>query len=185
MTSRTATRAATLTGLAAASLLLLAACGSNTSQTSSGTSGSGSAAATGKVAVGSTPVGKVLVDPQGMTLYVFANDTKGHSNCEGVCAQYWTAAPGADAGMGKAAGVMAALGTAKRTDGSSQLTVNGFPVYTFVNDHAAGQANGQGLNQGGGLWWVVSPSGTKITSASSSPSSSSGGGYGTRGGGGY
>jgi Secreted repeat of unknown function len=71
-------------------------------------------------------------------------------------------------------------GGGDRADGSSQLTANGYPVYTYVGDHARGQANGQGTNLSGGRWWVVSPSGARVTmtpSPSAGSSSSGGGGY--------
>jgi predicted lipoprotein with Yx(FWY)xxD motif len=86
--------------------------------------------------------------------------------------------PAADAARGATAGVTATLGSIKRPDGSTQLTANGYPVYTYVGDHATGEANGQGTNLSGGLWWVVSPSGARVTSAPSSSGGSSSGGSG-------
>ncbi len=178
---RTVSTSAALAGLAGAGLLLVSACGSN-SGTSSGSPTSGqSPAPTGAVSVGATPFGKVLVDPADMTLYAFANDSRGHSVCTGSCAAYWPPVPGADAPHGGAAPMSAKFGTIKRADGSSQLTVNGFPMYTYVGDSSPGQAKGQGLNLSGGLWWVVSPDGTWVTSTSASSgtsgSSGTGGGY--------
>jgi predicted lipoprotein with Yx(FWY)xxD motif len=171
--------------------VLLAACGgggstyggSGGSGNGSGNgSGSGSQVAhtTGGISVATTPAGKVLVDPTGRTLYVFAPDSRGHSTCTGSCESYWPPVPGADAKRGAGAAVTATLGSIKRPDGTSQLTANGYPVYTYVGDHARGEANGQGTNLSGGLWWVVSPSGARVTTA---PASSSG--SGGSGGGGY
>jgi predicted lipoprotein with Yx(FWY)xxD motif len=169
-----------LAGLAGAGLLLLAACGggggSYGGSGSSSSSGGQSPASSGTVSVGTTSFGKVLVDPNGMTLYGFANDSKGHSACTGSCATYWPPVPGSDAPQSSTASVTASFGTIKRSDGSSQLTVDGLPVYTYAGDSSAGQANGQGKNLSGGLWWVVSPDGSwvKSTSTSSSGGSSSG-----------
>ena len=179
---RTTTRTSALVALGGASLLLLAACGGGGPSYGGSTAPSKAAATTGKITFANTPAGKVLVDPQGHTLYVFAPDSRGHSTCTGSCAAYWPPVPGADAAHGQSKAVTATLGTIKRSDGSSQLTANGYPVYTYVGDHARGQANGQGTNLSGGLWWVVSPTGARITtsapSSSSSASSSSGrGGY--------
>ena len=177
-------RGTALVAVGAAGLLLLAACGSSgTGATASGATKSGSAsggttaAQPGKVGTTSTSLGKVLVDPRGMTLYAFAADSPHHSVCTGSCLGYWPPAPGADAARVAASGVTAKLATLKRSDGTSQLTANGYPVYTYVGDSAAGQTNGQGKNISGGLWWVVSPSGTWIKKAAASSS-----GGGTRGG---
>ena len=175
-------RSMALAGVAGAGLLLISACGSGGSSSSSSTSPSStpsSTSSTSTVAVGSTSAGKVLVDPGGMTLYAFAIDTPGHSNCTGSCAVYWPPVPGSDAPHGSMAAVTAKFGTIKRSDGSSQLTVDGYPMYTYAGDSAPGQANGQGKNLSGGLWWVVAPDGSwvKTTSGSSSSPSGARGGY--------
>jgi predicted lipoprotein with Yx(FWY)xxD motif len=186
MRTGTATRSAALAVLGGASLVLLAACGGGSSTYGGGSSGSsGSSGASqvaqppGSIAVATTPAGKVLVDPRGRTLYVFAPDSRGHSTCTGSCATYWPPVPGADAKRGATAAVTATLGSIKRADGSSQLTANGYPVYTYVGDHAKGQANGQGTNLSGGLWWVVSPSGVRVTETP--PSSAGASSAGSRG----
>jgi predicted lipoprotein with Yx(FWY)xxD motif len=177
MRAGTATRTAAIAVLGGASLALLAACGGGSSTYGGGSVTSQVAHTTGGISVATTPAGKVLVDPNGRTLYVFEPDSRGHSACTGSCATYWPPVPGADAEQDPAAAVTAELGTIKRADGSSQLTANGFPVYTYVGDHARGQANGQGTNLSGGLWWVVAPSGARVTSAApSSAGAYSGGG---------
>lgn len=181
---------ATLAGLAGSVMLLASACGSSSgsssASTTSGQSPTPSGSGSGSVSVGATPFGKVLVDPAHMTLYAFANDSHNHSACTGSCLTYWPPVPGADAPHGGAASMGATFGTTKGADGSSQLTVNGYPMYTYVGDSSPGQANGQGTNLSGGLWWVVSPDGSwvKSTTASSgsSPSSSMGGSSGAGGG---
>lgn len=182
MRTGTAARGTTLAVLGGASLLLLAACGggSSTYGGSSSSRPSQVTHTTGKITVATTPAGRVLVDPRGRTLYVFAPDSRGHSTCTASCATYWPPVPGADAKRGATAAVSATLGSIRRADGSSQLTANGYPVYTYVGDHARGQANGQGTNLSGGLWWVVSPSGARVTKtlpSSAGASSSGSGGY--------
>ena len=56
------------------------------------------------------------------------------------------------------------LATNKRTDGSTQVVYNGHPLYYYVSDTSAGDTTGQGVNNSGGLWWLVAPSGAAITS---------------------
>ena len=59
------------------------------------------------------------------------------------------------------------LTTFQRSDGGSQAVINGHPLYTFTLDKAPGQTAGEGLNENGGLWYVVNPAGNQITSLSS------------------
>jgi predicted lipoprotein with Yx(FWY)xxD motif len=98
----------------------------------------------------------VLTNAKGFTLYWFAPDTTTKSNCNGSCAAIWPPVKGpATAGSG----VTGKLGTIKRSDGSTQATYNGHPLYTYVADTAPGQARGNGLNVNGGLWHEVTVSG--------------------------
>ncbi|MFC4032260.1 hypothetical protein ACFO3J_12300 [Streptomyces polygonati] len=122
-------------------------------------------AATSQATVTTKSVGKlgeVLVDGKGKTLYLFMKDTKNKSNCSGACAVAWP--PLHTSGTAKATGSAKSnlLGTTKGS-GGTQVTYNGHPLYGFVNDTKAGQANGQGLNQFGALWWAVDADGNKVT----------------------
>lgn len=111
-------------------------------------------------------LGTVLVDGQGFTLYLFVPDHQSESTCYGQCAEAWpplllptgvstpVAGPGVNSKL---------LGTTHRTDGTVELTYNGWPLYTWTGDSTPGQATGQGLNSLGGLWYVLSPSGKEIT----------------------
>jgi len=166
----------------ATTLLLVSACSSkaSTSSTSAGGGGNGgaSSAAAGSnsattVSVKTGPLGAYLTDAAGRTLYLFAADTSSTSTCTGSCASFWPplTTTGAPQATGQAQSGM--LGTSKRADGTTQVTYNGHPLYYFAEDKSAGQANGQGKNLSGGLWWVVAPAGTPITSsAGASPASS-------------
>jgi len=159
---------------------LLTACGASSGGQAS-TSGAKSPAvkANGTLQVAQTDVGKVLVDPKGRTLYAFAADTKGHSACSGSCASYWPPTPAGSLPGTTPKGVTAKLGEIARADGTMQLTVDGFPMYTYVGDSQPGQAKGQGLDESGGLWWVVSGDGSWVKSSKASPSkTTNGGGYG-------
>src|ERR1700686_4117946 len=150
-------------GIAAAALL--AACGGSSNSSTAGASPSPSPAASGeKIAVATNAkLGQMLVDDKGMAVYLFVADSGTSSSCYTTCATIWppvltTGAP--QAGAGAQASL---LGTTTRTDGKVEVTYAGHPLYYFVQDKAAGDATGQGINGFGGLWWVLSPSGTAIT----------------------
>ncbi|MFI5199176.1 MAG: hypothetical protein ACHQXL_02255, partial [Candidatus Limnocylindrales bacterium] len=99
------------------------------------------------VALATTALGPVLVGPNGLTLYTHAGDTATSSTCTGGCATAWpplTVPAGSSATDG--AGASGALGTLTRADGSLQVTYNGLPLYGWMNDHAAGDTTGQGVN---------------------------------------
>jgi predicted lipoprotein with Yx(FWY)xxD motif len=94
----------------------------------------------------------VLTDAAGRTLYSFAPDSPNKSVCYGSCAAYWPPVAGAPtAGHG----ITGKIGTIKRTDGTTQLTYDGHPLYTYIGDNAPGQDNGNDINLNGGLWLVV------------------------------
>lgn len=104
-----------------------------------------------------TSAAQILVNAKGMTLYVFAPDKKNKSTCYGACAKYWPPllVPKGTPAPATMAGVPGAFGVAVRTDGTHQLTYDGAPLYTFLEDKKAGQMTGQGLVAAGGYWWVV------------------------------
>ncbi|MBI5089517.1 MAG: hypothetical protein HZB15_11860 [Actinobacteria bacterium] len=122
------------------------------------------------VATVDSDLGTILVDGDGHTLYMFMPDAQGPSTCTGQCLGAWPALLGpATAGDGVDATL---LGTAARPDdGTMQVTYNGWPLYYFAQDAAAGDVNGQGANV---VWYVVDPSGTAIgAAASGGPSTTS------------
>jgi predicted lipoprotein with Yx(FWY)xxD motif len=154
--------------------LVLAACGSSNGGNSTSSTGNagpygGGAAAPTTAATGPAVVmahtgsaGTYLTDGSGRSLYLFAADSGGKSACNGPCAAAWppltsTCAPTAGTG---ATGSM--LTTIKRDDGSTQVVYNGHPLYYYSGDSAAGDTSGQGLNNFGGLWWLVTPAGAAI-----------------------
>ena len=170
----------TAAGLAAA-VLAVAACASSSSSTSSPASsgtpaaGASAAGASSGATVTERTIGgtEVLTNSAGFTLYWFAPDTSTTSKCTGSCATYWPPVKGpATAGSG----VTGTLGTITRSDGTTQVTYDGHPLYTYVGDTAPGQNKGNGLNLSGGVWHEVTVSGT-APAASTSPSSAGGYGY--------
>src|SRR3954453_17214167 len=115
------------------------------------------------VRAANSSVGRILVDAHGRTVYLFKKDKGTTSTCNGACAQAWppvtvngkpTAGPGAKASL---------VGTTKRSDGKTQVTYHGHPLYRFQGDQTRGDTNGQGLVAFGGAWFVVSPSGTQVS----------------------
>lgn len=147
--------------------LLLAACGTSSSEGSApGTSSQANTSPTigvAQVSAASSKLGEILVDRQGRTLYLFANDTTSTSTCYTSCVQLWpplitsgspTAGPGVEASK---------LSTTHRTDGTTQVTYAGHPLYSYVSDTKPGAITGQGVNSSGGLWYVVSPTGSAMT----------------------
>lgn len=146
------------------------ACGGSTASTSatpSSTSSPSAAAVTGPATIAvatNDKLGKILVDGSGKTLYLFAKDTGSTSTCYGGCATYWPpvltdGAPRAGAGVNASL-----LGTTKRTDGTTEVTYGGHPLYYVVTDHNPGDATGQAVTNFGAAWYVVGPDGNKIQS---------------------
>lgn len=114
------------------------------------------------VAVAESIVGPVLVDGDGMTLYMFTKDVDGESVCAGECLANWPAA--VVEGEPDVGDLDASLfSTVESTDGATMLKVGEWPLYTFAGDAAPGDINGQGV---GGVWWVVTPNGNPIAHAS-------------------
>jgi predicted lipoprotein with Yx(FWY)xxD motif len=127
------------------------------------------------VKIGSSSLGRILVDARGKTLYLWAHDKTAKSTCYGDCAEYWpplitrgkpVAGAGAHAGL---------LGTSRRRDGRLQVTYAGHPLYYFVQDTKAGQTKGEGLTGFGGRWDPLSASGRPVQKRTTS----SEGAYGT------
>jgi predicted lipoprotein with Yx(FWY)xxD motif len=145
--------------LAVATASLAAACGSSTETTPpAASSAPSSSAAAGVVSSQSSTIGTILVNDAGRTIYVFANDTGTTSTCTGACAANWPPVPAPSPVPSTAPGVSAQLGSTTRDDGTKQLTVNGWPIYTYIGDKKPGTWKGQNV---GGTWFVIKPDGTK------------------------
>jgi predicted lipoprotein with Yx(FWY)xxD motif len=109
-------------------------------------------------------LGVILVNGAGHTLYMFVPDKRTKVTCKGSCAVIWPPLK-IKAGQKPTAGgaaKKALLGTVKNPGGGRVVTYNRWPLYTYITDHKAGQATGQGVNNSGGLWYVLSPSGKVI-----------------------
>lgn len=123
--------------------------------------------------------GEILVDADGMTLYLFEQDERGAgaSSCTGGCASAWPPLT-ADGDPTAGDAVTADLSTFERDDGSMQVAGNGWPLYYYASDAEPGDAGGQGVSD---VWWVVAPDGTPVRSGgteTTSGTTTSGGGPG-------
>jgi predicted lipoprotein with Yx(FWY)xxD motif len=155
---------------AAAAAALVVGC--NSSGTSSGGSSGHAAPAAGSLKTANIGGATVLTSSKGFTLYSFALDTPAKSNCNGTCAANWPPVTGSVT----APGVKGTFGTIQRSDGSTQATFDGHPLYTFTADTSPGQAKGNGLTAFGGVWHEDTASGS--AAPVSSPASGGGGGSG-------
>ena len=160
-----------LVALAATAVFALAACGD-------GSSDSTPAAAGGEtVSVAMVDdVGDVLVDARGDALYSPDQEADGKVLCTGACASIWEPLTLPDGGQPTgSADVSAKLGTVERPDGATQVTFEGKPLYTFVEDPEPGAVTGDGFMDAFGgtsfTWHVAAPG--PVSSGSSST-----GGYG-------
>jgi len=164
--------------IAAAALafgIAVAACGGSSSSSAAPASGTNASAGGGAGGYGygggggsssasavtlktaSSPLGSILVDQDGKTLYLFEADSK--NKCSGGCLNLWPpimANGKATAGSGVSAGMIGAA------TGSSQVTYAGHPLYWFSGDTKAGDTNGEGLDDFGGEWYAISPAGTAV-----------------------
>ncbi len=139
--------------VAALVVLALGACSSSSKAASSTTTtlstvpstSTGNGPSQPTVAIATTKLGRVLVNSQGLTLYLYNKDIKpGVSSCTDICAQVWpplivTGTPTYGTGL-----TSSMFSTITRTDGSHQLAVNGKPLYRFSSDTVPGATQGQG-----------------------------------------
>lgn len=146
-------------------VLIVAACGSGTQTTTTASPAGPDTSAPGET---TTPgaetmdgihsiesdLGTILVDGDGFVLYIFTVDTEGVSTCYEGCVAVWPpVAADAEIGSDLDASI---FGSAARTDGPDQLTVNGQPLYRYTPDANPGDTGGQGVN---GVWFVVDADG--------------------------
>jgi predicted lipoprotein with Yx(FWY)xxD motif len=170
--SRRSLRFAILAVVAAAAAVALAACGSsdNGSTATAATTPSGNDTVSMMTVDGA---GSVLVDSQGNALYTPDQEASGKIMCTGECNAVWMPLTAGNTKPTAASNVSGKLGTVKRPDGSTQVTLDGKPLYTFTEDGGPGNVTGDGVTDSFGgqsfTWHVIGDTG----------SSSSGGGSGT------
>jgi len=160
--------------------LAIAGCGSSSSSTSrsSQAAASTSATSTRSSAPASTSaassgasvtittkhakkLGNILAaGTKDVTVYLFEADKGPTSACTGACAKAWPPVTGK--GVAKASAKASDLGTITRSDGTTQVTYKGHPLYYFIKDKDGGDAYGQGVKAFGASWYVLTPGGNKI-----------------------
>lgn len=197
-TSRRSTRSVLVVAPTALVLAAAAACGSSSSPSggggpaatppstsapaAGGSSGTMSSSALALKVTNNPKLGQIVTTGSGVTVYRFDADSNhpSKSNCTGACSTAWPPLPATGNGTPHVSGVTsAAVGEIARPDGTKQLTLDGWPLYTFSGDSGPGSTSGQGS---GGTWWAVTPTGGKAGSGGAGSSSSTGQ---TSGGSGY
>ncbi len=174
-------RSLSLAALLAGAALIVAGCGSSSDTTSSGgggglygsggggssktssNGGSGGGGGGGKAAVVSVAnnpeLGKIIVSSKGFTLYDFHKDKGTKSACYGACAKVWPPLSTSGAPQAKGGAEASKLGTTKRSDGTTQVTYAGHPLYTYVSDKKPGDVTGNDFTSFGAQWYALTPAG--------------------------
>jgi predicted lipoprotein with Yx(FWY)xxD motif len=114
-------------------------------------------------------LGKILVDSQRRTLYLFSKDSRTSSSCTGACAAAWPPVRSSGNPLVRGGATASLVGTSARSDGKTQATYNGHPLYRFVMDKNPGDTNGEGLMAFGGTWFTVSPAGNPVRPPAPTP----------------
>jgi predicted lipoprotein with Yx(FWY)xxD motif len=167
-----ASRRARLIGVAAAALLALTACGSD----SSDSGGDDTQTVDGIVGTREIPdFGTVLTDADGNTLYMTDAESDGSVACVDACTDFWPPVAATQSDLpSDVEGVDGTFGLVDRPDGTEQLTLDGNPLYTFADDSGPGSFTGDGFEddfQGTHFVWHA------VTTDGSTPPSDEGGGY--------
>jgi predicted lipoprotein with Yx(FWY)xxD motif len=136
----------------------------STSATASTTGSTSTPAGTGVVVVSKhSHDGTILAaGSKRLTVYMFEGDHGSTSACTGTCAQVWPPVTTTAAATTAGGAVTADLGTITRSDGTTQVTYKGHPLYFYVKDGDDGDAYGQGVHGFGADWYVLKPSGAKV-----------------------
>jgi predicted lipoprotein with Yx(FWY)xxD motif len=170
--------------------LVVAGCGGSSSSSSTSTASETSASSGGGTvsAAEISGLGTVLVNSEGMTVYMFAKDRGTTSSCYGACEQGWPPVLAEGKPTAGEGAMSSQLGTTERKDGTMQVTYAGHPLYTFVEDKAPGEATGNESTAFGGKWSVMDETGEAVAGTATSgeteaapeeeTSESSSGGYG-------
>jgi predicted lipoprotein with Yx(FWY)xxD motif len=111
----------------------------------------------------SNPLGEILVDADGMTLYFLLTDTAGASTCVDSCAQAWPPLVVTSVSVGSTLNA-SDFSLVARPDGTQQLAVGGRPLYRFAGDTKAGETAGQGFNS---VWYVAGADGQPVDDSAS------------------
>lgn len=161
------TRSMTFVAAVAALAVAVAGCGSSKKKTTTSAGAPSSTTTSSAKPTGTTlklskvSFGKVLVGPNGHTLYLFEKDKGGKSSCTGACAAAWS--PLTTSGTPRVTGGTASMvSTTTRPDGTTQVVYNGHPLYYYEDDKKPGQTEGEGSKAFGAEWYAVGANGNKV-----------------------
>jgi predicted lipoprotein with Yx(FWY)xxD motif len=124
------------------------------------------------ISVKQTSLGPTLADANGRTLYLFEADKANVSTLSVAGRAIWPPFTARTTPRALGGAIAGRVGTIAHPGGAAQVTYNGHPLYYYVADHSPGQTRGQGLNQFGALWYILSANGNAVTSAPASPAPS-------------
>jgi predicted lipoprotein with Yx(FWY)xxD motif len=115
--------------------------------------------------VTTTGLGKVVVNSEGFTLYLYAHDSANppRATCDGECALTWEPVSAQDGAVAVEGVDQRAVGVVTRSDGTKQMTYDGWPLYRYLPDQRPGDTTGQGQ---GGVWFAIGPDGKKVAATS-------------------
>jgi len=102
--------------------------------------------------------GEVLFDGTGQAIYLFGKETTAVPDCYGDCAVAWPPVLTSGSPVAGAGTMTDLLGTTPRTDGSTQVTYAGHPLYYYAHE-GKNQVTCHNVSEFGGLWLVVTPTG--------------------------
>lgn len=113
------------------------------------------------VTTGDSEFGKMLFNEENQAIYIWELEESNKAECYSNCAEAWPpvltdGTPRAGVGVNTAL-----LGTTKRTDGSTQVTYNGHPLYYYAHE-GAGEVKCHNIRTHGGYWWVIDPNGDRV-----------------------
>jgi len=159
--------------LVLAMTLAIAGCGGDSNDNggaygSKGETDESSASSTSKPASSSVAVvsvanvpklGKVIVDSKGFTLYDFHKDKGMKSSCYGGCAELWPPLTTSGAPKVQGGAMASKLAITKRSDGTTQVTYAGHPLYTYTADTKPGEAKGNDIDAFGAEWYALQRNG--------------------------
>ncbi|MGD6750235.1 COG4315 family predicted lipoprotein [Streptomyces sp. BH105] len=147
-----------MAGFALVAALGLAGCGGGGGGSDGGTPAAKDAST---LRTSDSPMGKILVDGKGRTLYLFTSDGKNSNSmkCDAKCVKEW---PHMEGKPKAGAGARADLIATTKGSGTAQATYAGHPLYYYADDHKAGDTKGQGIDQ---IWYVLDSHGNAIKKA--------------------
>jgi predicted lipoprotein with Yx(FWY)xxD motif len=141
--------------------------GSETTTTTSSTTTTGATADAPVAIAANSQLGDILVDAEGLTLYVFDSDKDGTIACVDACVEAWPPAVLASGDTLPTTGDLAAdLTTVDRPDGTVQIAYKERPLYRFAGDAKPGDTTG---NNVANLWHVVEVDGEAASSSGGIP----------------